>query len=284
MRPIHLYMATAVAITLSACGNNSEVQQQKVESLQEVLQQRETDYTRLNEFVTVVSDCLDSIHAQEEGIFRYDKESPTPDRRRLRQALHELQETLKHQRSRIAKLKNDLASGEGETGRLQTIIAAFEQQLEQKNSQIAELITQLEQSNMSVEQLTRRVGKLSQHASEQATQIAQQEEVLQAQDKAINEGFVRMGTKKELKDDGLLTGGFLKKTRIDYSNVKLEHFQKIDIREVTRITIPSKSPKILTNVPAGTYTLERDGQNTLLLISDPQRFWSVSNFLIIQTR
>ena len=145
-------------------------------------------------------------------------------------------------------------------------------------------MAQLEQSKLSVEQLTSRIGALTQQTSEQATRIAQQEEVMQAQDQIMNEGYIKMGTKKELKEAGLLSGGFLKKSKVDYSNINLNMFQKIDIREVTSITIPSKSPKILTNVPFSSYNLRHEGQNTILVISDPTAFWSVSNFLIIQTK
>ena len=289
MKRNHLLCLTLVALTalltFTSCGGNKTKKlQQEVDSLQSALQQRNQDYLNLQNFVSVVSDGLNAINVQENNIFRADPEKPLPDREQMKQSLAQLKETLQQQRDRIQQLEKEVSTGNADASKLKTIIAALKQQIEQKDAQISDLMAQLEQSKISVEQLTARVGTLTQKTSEQATQIAQQEEVMQAQDQALNEGYIKMGTKKELKEAGLLSDGFLKKTKVDYSNINLNLFQKIDIREVTSITIPSKSPKIMTNVPAGSYTLQKEGQNTILVISDPTTFWSVSNFLIIQTK
>ena len=285
MKRIYLLCFTLLAmIAFTSCNNKTEKLQQEVDSLQTALQQRNQDYSNLENFVSVVSDGLNAINIQENTIFRTDPEKPTPSREQMKQSLVQLKETLQQQRDRIEQLEKEVATGNADAAKLKTIITALKQQITQKDAQISDLMAQLEQSKLSVEQLTSRVGALTQQTSEQATRIAQQEEVMQAQDQILNEGYIKMGTKKELKEAGLLSGGFLKKSKVDYSNINLNMFRKIDIREVTSITIPSKSPKILTNVPVSSYNLRQEGQNTILVISDPTAFWSVSNFLIIQTK
>ena len=285
MKRIYLLCFTLLAIiAFTSCNNKTEKLQQEVDSLQTTLQQRNQDYSNLENFVSVVSDGLNAINIQENTIFRTDPEKPTPSREQMKQSLVQLKETLQQQRDRIEQLEKEVATGNADAAKLKTIITALKQQITQKDAQISDLMAQLEQSKLSVEQLTSRIGALTQQTSEQATRIAQQEEVMQAQDQILNEGYIKMGTKKELKEAGLLSGGFLKKSKVDYSNINLNMFQKIDIREVTSITIPSKSPKILTNVPVSSYNLRQEGQNTILVISDPTAFWSVSNFLIIQTK
>ncbi|MBR6276838.1 MAG: hypothetical protein IKR31_07930 [Prevotella sp.] len=276
MKLTQLTVTLAASLVLLSCGNKTDQLQRQVDSLQTALQQRDSDYASLHEFVTIVSDGLDSIQAQEDGIFRRNPESPLPDRNQLKRSLSELKETLRLQREKISKLEKVLVNGRGDTKKLQTIIAALKQQIEQKDAQIADLMKQLEQSNLSVEQLTRK-------AAEQASQIAQQEEVMQAQDQALNEAFIRIGSKSELKADGLLSGGFLKKKKVNYDDIDLSVFQKIDIRQTTTISIPSKSPKLYTNAPADSYSLEKEGSNSTLVITDPTRFWAYSNILIIQT-
>ena len=285
MKRNYLLCLMFLAVTaFTSCGNKTEKLQQEVDSLQSALKQRNQDYSNLQNFVSVVSDGLNAINIQENNIFRADPEKPLPNREQMKQSLAQLKETLQQQRDRIEQLEKKVSSGSADAAKLRTIITALKQQIAQKDAQISDLMTQLEQSKLSVAQLTSRVGTLTQKTTEQASQIAQQEEVMQAQDQILNEGYVKMGSKKELKDAGLLSGGFLKKTKVNYSNINLDLFQKIDIREATSITIPSTSPKILTNVPAGSYTLQKEGQSTILVISDPTAFWSVSNFLIIQTK
>ena len=55
-------------------------------------------------------------------------------------------------------------------------------------------------------------------------------------------------------------------------------FQSIDIRQTQVFNVPEKS-KILTPVPDGSYSFI----NGTLTITNPELFWSISNYLIIQT-
>ena len=108
-------------------------------------------------------------------------------------------------------------------------------------------------------------------------------EILQAKDEEINRVFVKIVSKAELKKEGLLTGGFLKKSKINYSKINKQQFRSIDIRLFTELEIESKNPKILTEVPPDSYILEKKANKTILRIIDPGRFWRLSNYLIIQT-
>ena len=76
-------------------------------------------------------------------------------------------------------------------------------------------MAELEESRLTVEQLIQKVGSLSQKTIEQESQIAEQEEVMKIQDEALNEAYIKIGTKSELKSAGLLSGGFLKKSKVD---------------------------------------------------------------------
>ena len=272
------------ALFAVSCGNRTEQLQQQVDSLKTILEQSRDNQSSMNEFLTVISESLDSINAQEESIFRHNSESPLPDRNQMKRSLIQLKETVQNQRKRIEELEKELANGRGDVKKLHSIIKALKQQIEEKDARITELMAQLEESKLSVSQLSQRVGSLTQKTTEQESQIAEQEEVMKAQDEALNEAYIKIGTKSELKSAGLLSGGFLKKSKVDYSKINLESFRKIDIREVQSIMIPSKSAKLLTPAPSGSYSMKQNGNQTELVINDPTRFWSVSNFLIIQTK
>lgn len=282
---VFLSVVAVVAMVMASCGNKADELQKQVDSLQTALQQQTGDYNRLNEFLTVVSEGLDSISAQENGLLARNPESPLPSRSEMKEGLSHLKNTLQEQRERIAKMEKELAAGRGNIKNLQGIIKALKEQIEAKDAQITELLAQLEQSNISIEQLTTRVGNLTQQNVLQEVKIAEQEEVMAAQDQMLNEGFIKIASKKELKDAGLLTGGGLfSKKKVDMSKVDQKLFQKVDIRNVKEIPIPSKKPIIVSPNPQDSYYLEPDGDKTILTIKDPGKFWSVSNFLIIQTK
>ena len=282
---LFLSVIAVVAMVMASCGNKAEELQKQVDSLQTALTERTGDYDRLNEFLAVVNEGLDSIAVQENGLLVRNPESPLPSRAEMKKGLSELKNTLQSQRERIAKLEKDLAAGRGDISKLRGIINMLKEQIEAKDAQISDLLAQLEQSNISIEQLTTRVGNLTQQNVQQEVKIAEQEEVMAVQDQMLNEGFIKIASKKELKDAGLLAGGGLfSKKKVDMSKVDQKLFQKVDIRNVKEIPIPSKKPVILSPNPAGSYRLEQGDNSATLIITDPGKFWSVSNFLIIQTK
>lgn len=282
---VFLSVIAVVAMVMASCGNKAEELQKQVDSLQTALTERTGDYDRLNEFLAVVNEGLDSISVQENGLLVRNPESPLPSRAEMKKGLSELKNTLQTQRERIAKLEKDLAAGRGDISKLRGIINVLKEQIEAKDAQISDLLAQLEQSNISIEQLTTRVGNLTQQNVQQEVKIAEQEEVMAVQDQMLNEGFIKIASKKELKDAGLLSGGGLfSKKKVDMSKVDQKLFQKVDIRNVKEIPIPSKKPVILSPNPTGSYRLEQGDNSSTLIITDPGKFWSVSNFLIIQTK
>ena len=270
---VFLSVIAVVAMVMASCGNKAEELQKQVDSLQTALTERTGDYDRLNEFLAVVNEGLDSISVQENGLLVRNPESPLPSRAEMKKGLSELKNTLQTQRERIAKLEKDLAAGRGDISKLRGIINVLKEQIEAKDAQISDLLAQLEQSNISIEQLTTRVGNLTQQNVQQEVKIAEQEEVMAVQDQMLNEGFIKIASKKELKDAGLLSGGGLfSKKKVDMSKVDQKLFQKVDIRNVKEIPIPSKKPVILSPNPAGSYRLEQGDNSSTLIITDPETF------------
>jgi len=101
----------------------------------------------------------------------------------------------------------------------------------------------------------------------------------------VNKAYYAYGTKKELKSNGVITkeGSFIglggaKKLKSDFND---EYFERIDILQSTEIKIEGKRPKLITSHPSSSYTLdEGDGMNTLN-ITDPEKFWGATKYLVI---
>ena len=61
-----------------------------------------------------------------------------------------------------------------------------------------------------------------------------------------------------------------------------DYFTKVDIRQTQNIKFYSKSAKMLTTHPAGSYRLSKnDAGEYELHILNTQKFWSVSRFLVV---
>ena len=283
MKVIYSCIVSAfVAVSFFACGNNTGNQQSLVDSLREALEQRNAEYQQLDGYLTIISNSLDSISRLESDIFKPNEESPAPNRAKIQKDLETFQKSLEEQRHRIAKLEQQLKDQKGANQKLQAIISSLKTQLLEKEEQVASLRGELDKKNANIDQLNKRLSEFMYMNKRQRDMIASQNKTIESQDNVIHQGFIKIGSKSELKEAGVLTGGFLKKSKVDYSQINKSNFFAVDIRKMTELEINSKSPKILTNVPEGSYKLERVGDKTMLRILNPDSFWSVSKFLIIQ--
>ena len=280
---IYFLFVTCIAVTFFACGNKTD-QQQLIDSLQTALQQRNADYQQLDEFLTVVSNGLDSISLQESDILKTSEESPIPNREQIKEDLQRFQQTLKDQRERISDLEKRLNYNTIQGRKMKAVIESLKAQLAEKESQVASLQDELNNKNITIKDLNTRLTTISAHSQEQEQIITSQNDLISKQDNALNEGYVLIASKKVLKDADLLRGGLLTKKKADYTKLEANKrmFRTIDTRVVTELEILSKDPTIMTQVPEGTYTLEKSGDKTILKILDPVRFWDASKYLIIQ--
>ena len=109
---------------------------------------------------------------------------------------------------------------------------------------------------------------------------AQKTETIGSQDKELHTAWYVFGTKRELKEQNILKSG-----EVLQGNFNKNYFTKIDIRVDKEIKLMSRDARILTNHPAGTYTLERDANKQYVLrITNPQQFWSTSKYLVVQVK
>ena len=283
MKVIYSCIVSAfVAVSFFACGNNTGNQRSLVDSLREALEQRNAEYQQLDGYPTIISNSLDSISRLESDIFKPNEESPAPNRAKIQKDLETFQKSLEEQRHRIAKLEQQLKDQKGANQKLQAIISSLKAQLLEKEEQVASLRGELDKKNANIDQLNKRLSEFMYMNKRQRDMIASQNKTIESQDNVIHQGFIKIGSKSELKEAGVLTSGFLKKSKVDYSEINKSNFFAVDIRKMTELEINSKSPKILTNVPEGSYELERVGDKTMLRILNSDSFWSVSKFLIIQ--
>ncbi len=285
MKHLTYLVLALVAVGLYSCGGKSERElNAEVDSLQTALQQRDADYQQLDEFLTIVSSGLDSISMQETELFNPSKESPTPNQSVIKTQLETLKQTLKTQRERIAQLEQQLKGSTGKNKKLESIIVALKAQVAEKESKITALQEELSDKDVTIEGLRTYMAQLHQQNEAQQEVIATQSQIMDAQTQQLNEAYIIMAPKSALKDAGLLKGGFLKKSKVDFNTIDKNLATTIDIRTTTTINIDSKNAKVLSQMPTDAYTIEqKDKNSSVLRITNPTRFWSVTKYLIIQT-
>ena len=135
----------------------------------------------------------------------------------------------------------------------------------------------MEQKDIHIAELDEKVADLNTNVSNLKEENTQKAETISTQDKALHSAWFVFGTKKELKEQNILSDG-----EVLRSNFNKEYFTKIDIRIDKEIKLYSKSAEVLTSHPASSYTLQRDANKQYVLrITNPDAFWSTSKYLVI---
>lgn len=257
------------------------------DSLQRVAIQQERQLTRINSVISTLSETLDSVQRQEDLLFLDPSGEGRASKADALNNLNRFETVLRAQKNHIDKLEEQLARQQEDDEETTpdpgtaNLIANMRQQLQQKDELIAQLREQLESKNVDIANLQALVERQKTQISNLGEQNKRYTEALTRSTDMANRGFVAMGTKKELEANGIIHKGKIQtKDALDRGK-----FNQVDIRKFTEITFEAKKPKIITAAPQSTYTLTTDGKGKFTLhINNVAEFWSISNFLVIQTR
>ena len=277
-----------LVLFLAACtGNKQENSQmeERIDSLQKENDRKDRDINDMTTFVSLLADGLDSIAKQEDLLFYTNKgrEGTIVDKDQLKKNLDMFEEMLNLQKQRITQLADSLKSRGEKLSNLSRLVTYLNQQLDEKNTVINNLRSELQNKNVNLTQLQKKVTALTEDNTQLSQRVEAQVQALKTQTEIINEGFVKIGTKKNLSDLGIITGGFLKKKKVNPNAIQQGQFMRVDIRYFKEIPLNSGNPKILTQMPTSSYRITKTEKNkSVLSILDPTAFWSVSNYLIVQ--
>ena len=138
--------------------------------------------------------------------------------------------------------------------------------------------------DVRIAELDEAVTNLTGQVEHLTTENEQQKEVLMTQDEALNTVYYALGTNKELKEQKIVEGGGLFSSKIVMEGEFIKnYFTAVDMRKLHDIPFDSKKAKLLTNHPEGTYELQKDNEGYLtLVITNPDSFWSLSRYLVVE--
>ncbi len=276
-----------MAASFVACKNpavDEEVQKLRDENqmLQQTINQKDSVFTDYFATLNEIESNLETIKAQEKIISKdagANGERSEDVKVRITEDMQLIADLMEQNRNLVARLNKNIKNSNLRIAELDQIIERLTSQLEEKEIEIEQLRSQLAEMNIMVGALTSEVDTLRRHAS-------RQEEVISQKVSEINTGWYVFGTRKELIKENIIsrTGGFLGigRTNKMASDMNTSYFTKIDITKTKEITISGKKPKLVTSHPSTSYTLTGEGNLYKLAISDYNKFWSSSKYLVIE--
>ena len=176
-------------------------------------------------------------------------------------------------KSRLYSLNKKFKASNLKIEGLEQMITNMQKQIDEKDLEIGDLKNKIENLNIELGNLQANITVI--------------EEESQVKTEKLNTAYYCMGTGKELKDKGVTTkeGGVLGmgKTVALKTDFNRQYFTKVDVSQLSEITIAAKKAKVLTSHPSSSYKLVGEKSIEKLVIINAEDFWSTSKYLVIIT-
>ena len=278
-----ILLAVLLAAVTCGCGSGSAADDDDNDSIQILLEENEHLRNEQDELLSTLNEIQEGFREinEAQGRLSIDRQQEGANsRERIREDMRYIQETLAQNAELIEKLRNQLRESGRASEQLQRTIENLTAQMNQKNAEIDQLRNELQAKNIRIDELDAQVADLSENLTNMQQQNENQGQTISQQDQQLNSAWYCVGTKRTLKDHNILKSG-----RVLEGDFDASYFTSIDIRQVTKINLNSKSADILTSHPAGSYQLLKDDAGFYTLqISNYQQFWSTSKYLVVQVK
>jgi len=274
-----------VLLAMTSCNREELARSnQQNDSLVAVINQQDAEINGFISSFNEVETNLDSVAARQQIIhFNVkDGELKAGQKERINAEIEAINELMIQNRNMITELSDKLKKSSRKNAQMEKTIATLNRQYFQKNLELTNLNDQLNLLNLQVAKLQTTVDTLT-------TQNFAQSNTIMEKNKDLHTAYYIVGKSKELqeanlidKQGGLLGIGRTSKLNSDVDNSK---FFRIDYTQTNNIVINSNKVKIITNHPSDAYTLNKDAENKdvvkELQITNPEKFWSASKYLVI---
>lgn len=286
MKKIITLALTALLIASSSCSNKKEEELRQQQALNEAtneeLRSAVADRDQLLGLVNEISSGMDQIK-QLENILAVNASNETPGQRdQIIADIAAIQQTLTQRRERLAELEKKLNSSSLTNSNLKKTISQLQSQIDSQTREIETLRGNLDEAKVHIEKLNTQVDSLSTTVT---TVVAERDSTDNANTELANElntCYYAIGNKSELKENRIIETGFLRKTKIMEGDFDRNFFTKADKRTLTQIDLNSTKAEVLTNQPAGSYSIDDANGHKVLRITNPALFWSLTNYLVIK--
>ncbi len=275
------------SVWLFGCDNGKEQLRQQVAQLQgeqTSLQQSLADRDKyLDEVLRGINDVyadLEKARVKEGKLVERAGSADMParltdaaTRQTLLNNIGEIGTALKANRKRIAELETKMKGYRGELASLNKMVDNLKQTLQEREQSIAMLDSTVRGLQTSV--------------AEQTKTITEKDGIIDQQQKTMNTAYLIIGTRKELRDKGIITdeGGFLwgllGSTTVMANGVNRSLFTPIDKTKDQSVSVQGKIDEVLPHRNEDAFATAQPVENSsVLTITRPDEFWQ-DDYLVI---
>lgn len=278
-----------LSICLSAigCGPDykSEVEKLKNEK-DSILVEFSLRDSVINSYMRDVSDIQSEIQqlTQQEGVLKKEvigNELSRSQREKMLDDIAALRNIIDSGKKKLANLQSKLRKSERKIDELENMIVNLNEQITLRDSSIQDLTIQVAALNGKIAQLDTAMNLAKADNEQKRSEIADKTQ-------RLNTAYFVVGDYKKLKTQNVLSqeGKFfgIAKNKTVNSDFNQAAFTKIDITNTVVIDVISTKAELLSTHPTGSYSFIRQNDKIMgIEITDPDKFWQASKYLVIAT-
>lgn len=275
------------AIFMSSCNDKCRIDEQQTlmetskQELANALQERD-------ELLSLVKDITTNLnqikHLENIVTFTESQSSENPAQRsQILSDISKMRKTLQKRREQLSEYESKLQESSKNAGDLNVIVSALRRQLDLQADEMDNLRFQLLNANERISVLNNEVDSLNMTVAEVCGNLDAVQAASIRLENEMNTCYYVIASKRQLKEHQILETGFLRKSKLLKGDFDKGFFVIGDKRNLTSLDLKSKKIKIHTSHPEDSYRIiETEKQKTLTIIS-PEKFWSLTNYLVIQS-
>lgn len=277
-----------MASTLLACKENNEVDpeiqrlQDENKALNDEIATRDSTLKLFEESFTTIQRNLGLISEREREIaMRRELDEINLSRDEITKDIQAINNLLQENKNTIDNLRSQLKKSGADAAGFKRMIDQLSTDIQSKEEEIRYLKENLTAANFTIEILNEMLD-----SAEFRNEI--QKGIIDMQYSELTTAYYAVGSFKDLRDNGVLTKdgtiiglGGSKQLKDDFNQ---DYFAKININDFNDLSVTAKDIKIVTNHPIDSYTIENDGDKKRIKIDNPNNFWSISKYLVVETK
>jgi len=280
MKQLKLFACLALLLLGACTGKKSSpdlANMEQNDSLQRIIAQRDSEINDMMSTLNEIQEGLSAINQAENRLSIAREGEGANKTVQIKENIKFIANTMARNRELMKRLQQQLRESRFNGDELRKTISNLTQQLDDKAQELQRLKAELDAKDIHIAELDEKIDNLNDNVENLQTDAQQKAQTISNQDKQLNTAWFVFGTKKELKEQHIMENG-----KVLQSNFNKNYFAKIDIRIDKEIKFYSKSARILTMHPSGSYTLTPDvNKQYVLRITNPQLFWSTSKYLVV---
>ena len=285
---------TLIAFACSDVENSKEYKelQSKYDSIAAVSSGKSGENAELTKMIEEIESNLDSVAKDQMVVSELNKEGYNNQKEKIDAMIAGINSYMEQNKAKMEALeKKAKKAGKANAG-LQKMIATLKKQITEKEGQIVEMQSTIQGLEVKVGELNQTVATKDQEISSKNEELSKKENELIERQKTIESketelttGYFTFGTRKERADQGVIKreGNFLGKISKISEKLDNSKFKKINIKSLTEIKLGLvKKKKVVSAHPENSYYFTTSGEEVFLKISDYNKFWSLSKYLVVE--